>query len=271
MKFIIVAIMLSITLSAGASPGRKFPIPDFENDFHELAEASMDLVGKYGAGQETFTNLTLPFAPLDLSKSEKMAPGELLDHQNFTFGFLSSVFQADQDKRTADFFCKNLCWLERENKTKKNLNEVLALVEKFKKASDVQIVSQWNIGDQFRVNDFFVLKEGPTKAIPSRDLKIISSGRWAKLNESDMKAFKKLSEATTALVKDLKKLKIPAMVKAKNNGVIVFYDGFADNAWGVLVLSNSEKKKFKAPSLEWSEIQDGVWFFHKGGKQYEII
>lgn len=271
MNLTMIALVLSIALSANASPGKKFPIPNFEYDFHQLAIGGGELADKYGRGQEVFTNLTLPFAPLDLSKSEVMAPGELLDHQNFTFGFMSRVFHADGDKRTLDFFCKNLCWVEREKNTKKGLKEVLALVEKFKKAADMEIVSQWNIGNQFRVNDFFVFKEGPTKALPSRDLQIVSSGHWLKLSDLEMKEFKKLSETAEPLVKDLKKLKIPALVKTKNGGVIVFYDGFADNAWGVLVLSNAEKKTFKAPSLEWSEIQDGVWFFHKGGKQYDII
>lgn len=264
--FILIQLIFCGMLSAGAA---EFPLPEFKNDFMTIFEAGGAYAKKHGKGQSMFRNVTLPFAPFDIAHGSSVDVGKLRQYRNFSFGALGRAFDADPRARSEEFFCPPDCWGKRGDQMRDGFPKILKLRDQFLKLDGARVVSQWNVPENFRVNDWFYSADNVLEAKASKNLGLISSGEWRDLKKSDLARAQQLRAKAKPIAKGLKELGFAAIMKATDGSTIVVADGFADNAWGLMILSEKAKAKFvKPPEDDWVQVQDGVWIFRKGGRSF---
>lgn len=272
MKLLFLFILVSLQPLSATAQEYKFPFPEFEKDFTGLVRLA-ESYAKENGDQNTYKNLTLPYAPLDISSGGKASSDKLRGYRNFAFGVFGAVFKADPHIRSKEFFCEpSSCWDERVERIHSSIKEILKLREQFLKLDKVQVVSQWNMPNRFRINNWFYNDKKTVEAKPSADLHLISSGIFENIKREDEPAARKLADSAKNIVSELRKLDLVALVRSSDGSTIVVADGFADNAWGVLVLSKEAEKKFSKPAQDdWVQVEKGIWLFRKGGRQLMAI
>ena len=180
MKIFVFSFFLLVVSCTHALPPNSgsFPYPEYENDFRIFVETALQYSGKYQNDPKDFARLTLPFAPLNLSSKGKVSQSEFRNYQNFSFGYISKIFDADPAQRSKDFFCSPSCWQDRADSISNSIAEIKSLANDFLKLKENKMISHWNMDNRFRVDNWFFSENKWSLAVPSKDLGLISSGLW---------------------------------------------------------------------------------------------
>lgn len=245
-----------------------FPFPEFEKDFAVIVGAAHEYSKIHGKGDKIFKNLTLSYAPLDLHQPGKAKKEDFHAYRNFTFAYLSKVFEADSDARSKEFFCDNKCWGARTKFALSSVRKLRGLVGKFREARRLWLVGHWNMEGQFRINNWFYSGSKYFAGVPSTDLQILSSGVLEPLTGLGQESSPDIKGVGESLVKELKDLGFISLIREDDNdSVTVVADGFADNIWGVVFLSEKQKGTIHN-SDTFKLLEEDVGMFRLGGERH---
>lgn len=239
-KIILACLLLGLVevrSLAQASAGDAAPVQRYLDQETHLVSGSVS----------QFTNLTQPYAPLDFQvrdASNKQAS----DIRNYLFGVASALAGLDDDaalKMANDFHCGQPCSAARIKSLVEQHERVTPLVMRFVPIGGLNIIAQWNVPGEFRVNDTFKRGEsitsyktaGPKGVIPN------SAGTKAEnLTDATGLSPSEVSQAEE-IAAELASLHLAAIVRSPQ-GIRVVLTGNADNQCGLLFkrLSVAEPK-----------------------------
>jgi hypothetical protein len=272
MRILVLFIAVILTLCACSKDSKKFPYPELEPDFGTFLDGARAYANKHGKGQAAYKNATLPYAPLDMSEGGKLNGQKLKDLRALAFGSLAHMFAADFNLRIDEVFCSPECWQSRVTRMRGSVKEILEIRNRFIKLNNVEVISHWNSNNQFRVNNWIYTEANGLSdadvlhAKPSTDFGLVSSGVWEDPSAADQKVANELKISGKPIVERLRKLNLVAIARDDDASTLIIADGFAGNAWGLRILpgqgANSDAKPAEG---DWVKIQNGVWFFRKGG------
>jgi hypothetical protein len=242
-------------LGSGAAP---FPVPRAQEEFAKLGPHVRGYCGAIEGDNELFRRAVLPFAPMDLTVAKGTGPEcEVL--RNLYLGFVGAFCKVDAAAMAQSFHCGSMCTASRRDGLVRNLRQLKELVRDFVAMNGIDLVSQWGVVGEFRVDNVFVMMGQANETKPSPVMGFIPSDAWEHLSGPDDYLKRKHVSPTAfqSLLGKVKALSLAAVVREKQ-AVRVVRVGISDNESGLLFLN-------------WGVAEPRVGELVSGGRRYSIV
>jgi hypothetical protein len=252
MKFI---LTLSLILSgAGMCVGQdrpSFPVPRAEQEFVALFPHLEGYCGAIRNDQKAFALAVMPFAPMDLqiTKAQNHEEANLL--RNFYLGIVGAACGIDSAALANSFHCGKNCTENRKSDVVEKLDKIRQLVDEFAAAQPIQILAQWGIKDEYRVNNVFHMMGQTNESLASPLMGFIPSDKWRKVGgiEQYLEELKLPRTKFDAMLTKLKEMSLVAMVRDAQGNIRVVRVGVGDNEAGLLFVKTPSDKPRKGQKL----------------------
>jgi len=189
--------------------------------------------------------------------------------RNLYLGFVGAACKVDAAALARSFHCGSVCTADRRNGLVSNLERIKRVTKAFAALAGVDLVSQWGVRGEFRVNNAFTLMGQTNEAKPSPMMGFIPWDVWEHFSViGEYLKTKHISEAAfNELLKEIKALSLAAVVREKR-AVRVVRVGIADNESGLLFLKHGEPLPVVGQGAEGGrryvvieQIEDGLVFY----------
>lgn len=242
--------------------------PELNKDIGPLLNAAEHYSRKYSNDADVFNNLTLPFAPLDLSNAGEVKPPLLSSYRIYCYDLFAKAFKFDVTQRKKDFNCDKECWGPRQEVIKKILPEIRKLALQFKANTDINLIAHWRMKDRFRINDWFYSEGQFLEPTPSSHLKLIASGIW-EVAKPNTKLFNDIYNRALPIVEELRRLNFISVSKMKNGALVFLVDGFANETWGIYFDEQGNSPKLEnEQEISIYKIDNNFWGFQTHGSRF---
>jgi hypothetical protein len=223
---------------------------------------------------ERFLVLARPYGPLDLEVRGEHTADEASAVKNFFFGVAgASAGQNDQAILGASlgFFQRygggggRPAWTEQ-------LEAQRSLVQRFRALGTVSVLAQWG-DNEYRIGDFFRLGKEAWVCRPSTILGLCPWGAHSAVEQANVDSFLPETErsAARAILEEMAKLGIGAIVRQPSGAIRVVQDGIADNEVGTLFIApdapdpKAGDELSDGKSLQWSDrLGPGAFYYLAG-------
>ena len=147
------ALSMSMLLAA---TNAQFPVPRAQPEFARLGPHVGGYCRAREGDEELFRRAVLPFGPMDLTISKgTWVESDTL--RNLYLGFVAVACKVDAAALVQKFHCGKACTVDRRNRLVGNLDQIRKVAKDFAKLSGVDLVSQWGIVGEFRVNNAYTM------------------------------------------------------------------------------------------------------------------
>lgn len=242
------ALALVISYVAVAAQNRPtFPVPRAEDEFVALFPHVEGYGGAIKGSRKAFALAVLPYAPLDLQVTKAKTYEEASMLRNFYLGIAGAASNIDSAALADSFHCGQSCVEYRKSDVAGKLPRIIELVNEFNAAPQIEILAQWNIKDEYRVNNVFHMLGQTNESLPSTVMGFIPSDKWRKLESTERYLDEiKFSKAKfDSLLTKIREMSLAAMVRTREGNVRVVRVGVGDNEAGLIFLKNPADKPVK--------------------------
>ncbi len=260
MKLIIVALILC-SVTACSTQNRpsfavpraqsEFPVPHAEHEFAALSPHLEEYGGSIRGDQKAFTLAVLPYGPLDLQVTKAETHEEASVLRNFYLGIAGAAAGIDSAAMANSFHCGQSCIEYRKTDVVGKLAQILELSNEFSAMSQLEIVAQWGIKGEYRVNNVFHMMGQTNESLPSSIMGFIPSDNWRRLDspEKYLEEIKISKAKFDPLLAKVRELNLAAVVRTPEGDIKVVRVGIADNESGLLFHKNLSKKPQKGQKM----------------------
>jgi hypothetical protein len=252
MKFILtLALILSSAGMSIAQNRPSFPVPRAEQEFVALIPHVEGYCGAINNDQKAFTLAVLPFGPMDLqiTKAQNYEEANLL--RNFYLGIAGAACGIDPAGLANSFHCGKTCIEYRRSDVVGKLDRIGQLVNEFDAAQQIQILAQWGIKDEYRVNNVFHMMGQTNESLPSPLMGFVPSDKWRKLDapEKYLEEIKLSQTKFDEMLTTLKTMNLAAVVRDSLGNTRVVRVGISDNEAGLLFVKSTSAKPKKGQKM----------------------
>jgi hypothetical protein len=245
MKLILpVALTLCSVAALFAQSKPSFPVPRAEQEFEALFPHLEGLAGSIRGNQKAFTLAVLPYAPLDLQITKAKTHEEASALKNFYLGIAGAASGNDAAAMANSFHCGPSCIQYRKSDVVGKLVQISGLVDEFSSIPKLELLAQWGIKDEYRVNNVFHMMGQTNESLPSAVMGFIPSDRWRKIDnpETYLEEIKLSKNKFEALLTKSREMNLAAVARTLEGDIKVVRVGIGDNEAGLLFLKHSSKK-----------------------------
>jgi hypothetical protein len=249
--FLTLAFTLFCAGTSIAQDRPSFPVPRAEQEFVALFPHIEGYCGAIKTDQKAFTLAVLPFAPMDLqvTKAKNYEEADML--RNFYLGIVGAACRIDSAALANSFHCGKSCIEYRKSDVTGKFDRISQLVKDFDATQQVQLLAQWGIKDEYRVNNVFHMMGQTNESLPSPTMGFVPSDKWRKLGgpEEYLEEIKLSAPKFNALMTALKELSLAALVRDSQGNTRVVRVGVSDNEAGLLFVKNPSAKPKKGEKM----------------------
>lgn len=214
-----------------------FPVGRAKDEFLALVPHVKGYCGSINGDGEAFRRAVLPYGPMDLTVLKGTTEeAEIL--RNLYLGIAGAACGVDAQALATSFHCGRNCTAARKAELLAKIGLVKQAVRDFVALKGIEIVSQWGIAGEYRVDNIFVMMDQIKQTTPSPVMGFVPSESWTDV--PDLRAYlrrKGVSEKIfDSIVLKLKALSLAAIVR-DSQGTRVVRVGIADNESGLLFLN----------------------------------
>jgi hypothetical protein len=226
----------------------QFPVNRAESEFLTLIPHIEGYCGVTRGNLDDFRRAVLPFGPMDLTvlngtNREK----EIL--RNLFLGMVGRACGLDAAMLGRTFQCGRSCVATRENELRSNLGPIREVVARFASLGDVDLISQWGVVGEYRIDDVFVMMGQMKETRPSPIMGFVPSDVW--MDVSDLSAYLSRRHASRgafdAVLRTMKRLSLAAVVR-EHDGIRVIRVGVGDNESGLLFTNGRGRPRMREPA-----------------------
>jgi len=218
-----------------------------------------------------FKHLALPYSPLDLQIKKAKNYEEASYWRNIYGGVAGAAAKVDPIALVNSFECGWSCVDYRKSDLIGKLPKILELVKEFNDAPQIELIANWGIEDEYRVNNVFHMLGGRTReALPSPIMGFVPSGKWRKLDSIE-KYFDEIKISKTkfdSLITKTKELGLVTVMRNPNGDTKVIRVGIFDCESGLLFLKQASSKPVKGQKtpdgkeyVYIEEIKPNIFFY----------
>jgi hypothetical protein len=207
---------------------------------------------------------------LDLQVTKARSPQEAASLKNFYFGFVTQAAGIDPVQKANEFHGGPPLAQRRKELLLERLEKIKALSEQLKRYPQINILAQWFIKGEFRINNLFHMMGQTNEALASEIMGFVPSSNWKKWKSPAdyLKSIRMERETFDKLLNDLKQANIAAFVRGESGGARFIFVGMADNEVGLLFLGGKDSKPKAGDMLPdgkkfvgLEEIEPGIYFY----------
>ncbi len=229
-------IGLAVVL-ASSIDAPNFPVNRATNEFFALVPHVKGYCGAVRGDEEAFRHAVLPYGPMDLTVSKgSNEEAEIL--RNLYLGIVGAACGVDAQALVKGFHCGPSCTAARKSELLSKLAPIKEVVKEFASLRGIDLVSQWGIVGEYRVDNLFAMMGQVKETNPSPVMGFVPSASWTDV--ADLRSYlnhKGVSEkAFESMLRKLKVLSLAAVVR-EDEGKRVVRVGIADNESGLLFLN----------------------------------
>jgi hypothetical protein len=252
MKLILsVALILCFAATPFAQNRPSFPVPRAKQEFEALIPHLEGYGGSIRGNQKAFTLAVLPYAPLDLQVTKANTHEEASVLKNFYLGIASAASGIDSAVMANSFHCGQSCVEYRKTDVVGKLSQISELVNEFSATSQLEVIAQWGIKDEYRVNNVFHMMGQTNESLPSSVMGFIPSDKWRKLDtpEKYLEEIKLSKPKFDVLLTKIREMSLAVVARTSEGDIKVVRVGIGDNEAGLLFLKNPSKKPKKGQKM----------------------
>ena len=252
MKFFLTLALVIHCTGIGVAQNRpSFPVPRAEQEFVALFPHVEGYGGAIRNDQKAFTLAVLPFAPLDLQITKAQNYEEANVLRNFYLGIAGAASGIDPTALANSFHCGKTCIEYRRSDVVGKLTRIAELVDEFDAARQVEILAQWGIKDEYRVNNVFHMMGQTNESVPSPLMGFVPSDKWRKLAspEKYLEEIKLPQAKFDAMLTKVKEMSLAAVVRDSQGNIRVVRVGISDNEAGLLFVKTPANKPKKGQKM----------------------
>lgn len=252
MKFLLpLALIISLATVDYAQNRPGFPIPRVEQEFGALIPHLRGVGGIIKNDPKAFALAVLPYAPLDLQITKAQNYEEADALRNIYLGVAGGITGIDSGELANSFHCGKNCIDYRKTDVVGKLSQITQFVVEFRAASQIKILANWGIKEEYRVNNVFHMMGQTSESLPSPIMGFIPSDKWRKLEtvEKYLEEIKVPKAKFESLLTKVKEMSLAAVVGDLNGSVRVVRVGIGDNEAGLLFVSKSSDKPSKGQKM----------------------
>lgn len=237
----------------GLLQAQVFPVPRAEPEFRELLPFIDGWAQQNAGNEELFKRWSLPFGPLSLQVT-KANHGEASSLKNFYLGVSAATFKVDGLALANLFHCGPSCVEHRRADLKSKLPRIEPLVAQFRAAARINLVANWGMGDDFRVNELFRVMGQQNLTQASSIMGFVPSGTWRPVKDTDgyIESLGANPAKVREILKEMQDLSLSALVTETGSVVRVVRVGIANNESGILFAPGDA-----APYKKGDKLNDG--------------
>jgi hypothetical protein len=245
------ALVVSCVAAIVAQDRASFPVPRAEQEFVALFPHIEGYGGAIRNDQKAFLLAVLPYAPLDLQITRAQNHEEADTLRNFYLGVVGAASGIDSAALANRFHCGKSCVDYRKSEVVGKLGRMTDLVAEFNAVPQIEILAQWGIKDEYRVNNVFHMMGQTNESLPSPVMGFVPSDKWRKLESPE----KYLEEITVlkakfySILTKTKEMSLAALVRDSQGSVRVVRVGISDNEAGLFFLKNPSNKPKKGQKM----------------------
>lgn len=264
------ALILCFAAGPFAQTRPDFPVPRAEQEFVALFSHLEGYGGAIRENPKAFTLAALPYGPLDLQVTKAKTYEEASILKNFYLGIAGSASGVDAAAMANRFHCGQNCIESRKSDVVGKLAQISEIVNDFSAISQLQVVAQWGISNEYRVNNVFHMMGQTNESAPSPVMGFVPSDKWRKLEnpEKYLEEIKVSKAKFELLLTRLREMSLAAVVRSSEGDIRAVRGGIGDNEAGLLFLKNQSRKPKKAQKLldgrEYvfiEEIKPGIFYY----------
>ena len=262
------ASIAALAVSSLATAQPLFPVPRAEAEFRVLVAALAQRAEAVNGDVNSFVQQSLPCGPLDLLVSHAANPEEAAALRNFYLGVLGTAARVDVARLANRFHCGPECAAQRQEHLTSLLPGIRQAVDLFRQQRGLAIVAAWQPSGH-RLNNFFLLDDHYSEAVPSATMGFIPSGTWRSQTEPHALEQVGITSVTRdRLLALLRASDLAALVKTSDGSVRAIWAGIADNEVGLLFTSPSSPEPSIGQALAnggsfvaLSRLSDAIYFY----------
>ena len=260
---------LVTSLWAGVHSG-DFPIPRAQEEFRLLGPHVHGYCGTITGDEKAFRHAVVPFGPMDLTVS-KGTPDEASVLRSLYLGMVGAICKVDAAVLSRSFHCGPACTSGRREELFSGLRKIKKTVSAFQEMSAVDLVSQWGIVGEDRINNVFVMMGQVVETKPSEVMGFVPSDHWVRLEGLGVYLSRLgISDAAfSSFLRGVKELSLAAVVRDEA-GIRVVRVGIGESESGLLFLTkdrrsrtprSGEKAKDGRRYVTVEELEPGLLFY----------
>jgi hypothetical protein len=232
-----ILIGLIVALS-GRQDSVSFPVVRAKDEFLTLIPHVKGYCGAIRGDVEAFRRAVLPYGPMDLTVS-KGTTEEAESLRNLYLGIAGAACEIDAQALAKSFHCGISCTADRKTELLAKLGPIKEVVRDFASLKGIELVSQWGIVGEYRVDNIFAMMDQVKETKPSLLMGFVPSEIWTDIG-ADLKAYLKRKNVSEkrfdSMLQKVKALSLAAVVR-EPEGTRVVRVGIADNESGLLFLN----------------------------------
>jgi hypothetical protein len=252
MKLLLPAALTLCSVAALFAQSRpSFPVPRAEQEFEALLPHLEGYAGSIRGNQKAFTLAVLPYAPLDLQVTKANTHEEASVLKNFYLGIAGAASGNDSAAVANSFHCGQSCIEYRKSGLVARLAQISELENEFSSISQLEVLAQWGIKDEYRVNNVFHMMGQTNESLPSAAMGFIPSDKWRKLDnpEKYLEDIKVSKAKFDSVLKKVRELGLAAVARTPEGDTKIVHVGIGDNEAGLIFLKHSAKKPKKGHKM----------------------
>jgi hypothetical protein len=228
-----------LTLLFASASTLEFPIARAKDEFVKLLPHVEGYCGVVRGNVEAFRRAVLPFGPMDLYVAKGTAEEKSLI-RNLYLGVVGGACGVDAASLSKSFSCGGECVEARRSELIAKLPQIKSLVKTFRSLRGIDLVSQWGIVGEYRINNVFTIMGQTHETEQSTVMGFVPSETWTPLtNPSQYLRRRGIPEVMFAnFLRKVKDLSLAAVVR-EQRAIRVVRVGIADKESGLLFLFGS--------------------------------
>lgn len=250
MNLLLCIVIIQAVGQTGSS--EPFPVPRAQREFAALGPHVRGYCHSIEGNEEAFRRAVLPFGPMDLTVM-RAPKDETVKLRNLYLGFVGSACRVDAGAMAASFECGGACTAWRRAQLMDKFEDISRVADGFRKAHGIDVMSQWAVKGEFRINNVFAMMGQVNEAIPSVESGLVPSDRWNRVASVD--AYESSKHIHPVVVESLRvkmvDLSLAALVRERE-WIRVIRVGIGLKESGLLFLSKGAK-----PPVVGTEESDG--------------
>lgn len=268
---IVSAILVLFSVASQFGQNRPdFPVPRAEQEFEALIPHLRGYGGSIRGDQKAFSHAVLPYGPLDLQVTKAATHEEASVLRSFYLGIAGAASGVDAGDMANSFHCGEKCVEYRKSDVRGKVPKIAELVKEFSAISQLGVIAQWGIIDEYRVNNVFHMMGQTKESLPSQVMGFIPSDKWRTLETPDkyLEEIKVPKIKFNLLLKGIKELSLAAIVRTSEGDIRVVRVGIGDNEAGLLFLKDQSKKPQKGQKtgdgreyVYIEQIKPGIFYY----------
>lgn len=201
--------------------------------------------------EKAFTHAVLPYGPLDLQVERAKSLDETRSWKGFYLGVVSTAAQIDVSTLAPPFRfeCGPNCEEYRTSDLSRKLPEISELARDFYSITQLRLIANWEIKNEYRVNNMFQLRGRTSEALPSPIMGFVPSGKWRELKGSGQ-YLAEIGVSQTkfnSLLTRMQELSLAAIVRDPEGYIKIVKAGRGNDESGLIFHQNFFRKPTTGP------------------------